>query len=62
MLMGGQFVVLWVLQVMFLAPVSMLSLWDLYVLGFAGGAVILAYLAKFSMDRAFDLKPMFPER
>jgi len=59
--MGGQLILLSVLKFMFLAQVSMLSLWDLYVLGFAAGIAAIAYVLKFSLEKSFDLKPLFQD-
>jgi hypothetical protein len=61
LIMGGELLVLFVLRFMFLVSLDLLSLWDLFVIGFAAGAVILAYLARFIMEKAFDLKPMEDE-
>jgi hypothetical protein len=43
---------------MFLASPNLLSLWDLFVVGFAAGAVLIAYLVRFTFEKAFDLRPM----
>jgi hypothetical protein len=55
--MGGEVLVLFILRFMFLASFSLLSLWDLFVIGFAAGAVVIAYLARFILERGFDLRP-----
>ena len=57
-IMGGEVLVLFILRFMFLASLDLLSLWDLFVVGFAAGAVIIAYLIRFTLEKAFDLKPM----
>jgi hypothetical protein len=56
--MGGEAVVLFVLRFMFLVSLNLLSLWDLFVVGFAAGVVVIAYLIRFTLEKAFDLKPM----
>jgi len=60
-IMGGQLLILFILRFMFLAPLELLNLWDLFVVGFAAGAVILAYLARFALEKFFDLKPLEDE-
>lgn len=60
-LMGGQFIGLSMLNVMFLLPVNMLSLWDLFVLCFAGGMVIIAYITKLILRKTLDWEPTFEE-
>jgi hypothetical protein len=57
-IMGGEVLVLFILRFMFLASLDLLSLWDLFVVGFAAGAVIIAYLTRFTLEKAFDLKPV----
>jgi hypothetical protein len=57
-IMGGELVLLFVLRFMFLISLNLLSLWDLFVVGFAAGAVIIAYLIRFTLEKAFDLKPV----
>jgi hypothetical protein len=59
--MGGELILLFVLRFMFLASFSLLSLWDLFVVGFAAGAVIIMYIIRFSLEKGFDLKPMGDE-
>jgi hypothetical protein len=59
--MSGQFILLSVLKFMFLAQVNMLSLWDLFVLGFAAGIAAIAYAFKLCLERSFDLKPLFQD-
>lgn len=59
--MSGQFVLLHLLRFMFLAQVDMLSLWDLFVLGFAAGMTAIAYVAKLCLEKWFDLKPLFQD-
>jgi len=56
-IMGGELVLLFVLRVMFLVSLNLLSLWDLFVVGFALGAVIIVYLIRFVLEKGFDLKP-----
>ena len=60
-IMGGELILLFVLRFMFLASFSLLSLWDLFVVGFAAGAVIIMYIIRFSLEKGFDLKPMGDE-
>ena len=59
--MGGQFILLSVLNFMFLAPVNMLNLWDLFVLGFAAGVTVIAYAFRLCLEKSFDLKPLFQD-
>jgi hypothetical protein len=60
-IMGGELVLLFILRSMFLVSIDLLSLWDLFVVGFAGGAVIIVYLIRFILEKAFDLKPFDDE-
>lgn len=60
-IMGGELILLFVLRFMFLVSLNLLSLWDLFVVGFAAGAVILIYLLRFTLEKAFDLKPVESE-
>jgi len=60
-MMSGQFVLLMALKFMFLAQVNMLSLWDLFVLGFAAGIAAIAYVFRFCLEKSFDLKPLFQD-
>ncbi len=60
-IMGGELILLFVLRFMFLVSLNLLSLWDLFVVGFALGAVIIAYLIRFTLEKAFDLKPLESE-
>lgn len=57
-IMGGELLLLFVLRFMFLASLDLLSLWDLFVVGFAAGAIIMVYLIRFSLEKIFDLKPV----
>jgi hypothetical protein len=59
--MSGQFILVTVLKFMFLAQVNMLSLWDLFVLGFAAGIAAIAYGFKLCLEKSFDLKPLFQD-
>lgn len=59
--MSGQFILVTVLKFMFLAQVDMLSLWDLFVLGFAAGIAAIAYGFKLCLEKSFDLKPLFQD-
>jgi hypothetical protein len=56
--MGGEFLILFILRFMFLVSLDLLSLWDLFVIGFATGAVIIVYLIRFAFEKVFDMKPM----
>jgi hypothetical protein len=56
-IMGGELILLFVLRFMFLASINLLSLWDIFVVGFAAGAVIIVYILRFILAKAFDLKP-----
>jgi hypothetical protein len=60
-IMGGELLLLFVLRFMFLASLDLLSLWDLFVVGFAVGAIIIVYLVRFTFEKAFDLKPVEDE-
>jgi len=60
-IMGGELVLLFVLRFMFLVSLNLLSLWDLFVIGFAFGAVIFVYLVRFVLEKGFDLKPFESE-
>jgi hypothetical protein len=60
-IMGGELVILFILRFMFLVTINLLSLWDLFVVGFAAGAVIMVYLMRFTLEKAFDLKPVEDE-
>jgi len=60
-IMGGELLLLFVLRFMFLASLDLLSLWDLFVVGFAAGAIIMVYLIRFSLGKLFDLKPVEDE-
>lgn len=57
LIMGGQYLLVIILRFMFLIPIDLLSLWDLFVLGFAGSAALLAYLFRTFLGRSLDLKP-----
>ena len=61
LIMGGELILLFILRVMFLISLNLLSLWDLFVVGFALGAVILVYMTRFVLEKAFDLKPLEDE-
>ncbi len=60
-IMGGELVILFILRFMFLASFDLLSLWDLFVVGFAAGAIVMVYLMRFTLEKAFDLKPVDDE-
>jgi hypothetical protein len=61
LIMGGELVLLFILRFMFLLSLNLLSLWDLFVVGFAAGAVIMVYLIRTILEKAFDLKPFVDE-
>ncbi len=56
-IMGGELLVLFILRFMFLVPLDLLSLWDLFVVCFAAGILVMAYLIRFTLEKGFDLKP-----
>jgi len=58
LIMGGEVLIILILRYMFLIAVTPLSLWNLFSLGFAFGAVVIAYLVRVGLERGFDLKPM----
>jgi hypothetical protein len=58
LIMGGELLVLFILRFMFLVSLDLLSLWDLFVVGFAAGTMIIVYLVRFTLEKAFDMKPM----
>ncbi|HYB83960.1 MAG TPA: hypothetical protein VED86_01410 [archaeon] len=60
-IMGGELILLFVLRFMFLVSINLLSLWDVFVVGFAAGVVIITYLIRFTLGKAFDLKPLEDE-
>jgi hypothetical protein len=60
-IMGGELVLLFVLRFMFLVSIDLLSLWDLFVVGFAAGAVIIMYTIRFGLEKGLDLKPIGDE-
>lgn len=60
-LMGGEFVILFLLRFMFLVSLDLLSLWDIFVLGFALGLVIIFYMIRFTFEKVLDLKPLEDE-
>lgn len=60
-IMGGELLILFILRFMFLASISLLSLWDLFVIGFAAGVIIMVYLMRFTLEKVFDLKPIQDE-
>jgi hypothetical protein len=61
LIMGGEVLAILILQYMFLITVTPLSLWNLFSLGFAFGAVVITYLVRVGLERGFDLKPMDDE-
>jgi len=61
LIMGGEFLILFVLQYMFLVSINPPSLWNLFSLGFALGAVIIVYLIRFVFGRGLDMKPLDDE-
>jgi hypothetical protein len=60
-IMGGELLILFILRFMFLVSINLLSLWDLFVVGFAAGIVVMTYLIRFALERGFDLKPLEDE-
>jgi hypothetical protein len=61
LIMGGELVLLFILRFMFLVSLDLLSLWDLFVIGFALGAVIFVYLVRLVLEKGLDLKPFESE-
>ena len=59
--MGGEVLIILILRYMFLITITPLSLWNLFSLGFAFGAVAIVYLVRAGLERGFDLKPMEDE-
>ena len=60
-IMGGELLVLFILRFMFLVSVDLLSLWDLFVVGFAAGILVIASLIRFALEKGLDLKPLEEE-
>ena len=60
-IMGGELILLFILRFMFLVSINLLSLWDLFVVGFAAGALIMTYAIRLTLGKAFDLKPLEDE-
>lgn len=60
-IMGGELLILFILRFMFLVSLDLLSLWDLFVVGFAAGILMIAYLIRFALEKGFDLKPLEEE-
>ena len=60
-IMFGELLILFILRFMFLVSLDLLSLWDLFVVGFAAGAIVIAYLSRFTLEKVFDLKPVEDE-
>jgi hypothetical protein len=56
--MGGEFVILFLLRFMFLINLNLLSLWDIFVVGFAFGLVAIFYIIRLTLEKLFDLKPL----
>ena len=61
LIMGGEFLFIFLLRYMFLIPINPVMLWNLFSLGFAFGAVVIVYLVRFALGKGFDLKPMDDE-
>lgn len=60
-IMGGELLILFILRFMFLVSLDLLSLWDLFIVGFAAGAVIIGYVIRLTLEKVFDLKPVEDE-
>jgi len=60
-IMGGELLVLFILRFMFLVSLDLLSLLDLFVVCFAAGILVMAYLIRFTLEKGFDLKPLEEE-
>jgi len=61
LVMGGEFLIVLLLRYMFLIAINPVMLWNLFSLGFALGAVVIAYMVRFTLERGFDFKPMDDE-
>jgi len=61
LIMGGEVLITFILRYMFLITVTSLSLWNLFSLGFALGAAVIAYLVRAGFEKGFDMKPMDDE-
>jgi hypothetical protein len=59
--MGGEFVILFLLRFMFLINLNLLSLWDIFVVGFAFGLVAIFYIIRLTFEKLLDLKPVEDE-
>ncbi len=57
-LMVGQVFLVYLLRYMFLIALNLVSLWDLYVLGFMAGMTAIVYVTRAVLERYFDLKPI----
>jgi len=57
-LMVGQVFLVYLLRYMFLITLNLVSLWDLFVLGFMAGMTAIAYVTRTILERYFDLKPI----
>jgi len=57
-LMVGQVFLVYLLRYMFLITLNLVSLWDLFVLGFMAGMIAIAYATRAILERYFDLKPI----
>jgi hypothetical protein len=60
-LMVGQVFLVYLLRYMFLIALNLVSLWDLFVLGFMAGMTAIAYVTRTILERYFDLKPIDEE-
>jgi len=60
-LMVGQVFLVYLLRYMFLITLNLVSLWDLFVLGFMAGMTVIAYVSRMILERYFDLKPIEEE-
>lgn len=60
-LMVGQVFLVYLLRYMFLIALNLVSLWDLFVLGFMAGMTAIAYATRMILERHFDLKPIDEE-
>lgn len=61
LIMGGELLILFILRFMFLVSFDLLSLWNLFVVGFAVSVVIIVYLIRFTFEKIFDMKPVEDE-
>lgn len=57
-IVASELILTLLLRLMPLAEPQLVSMWDLYVLGFSAGITLLAFLFRVFFDRCLDLKPL----